>query len=434
MAEANYSSLSSILTEQYGEVFSTMNDEVPLLAELDANTEGIRDAVNGKFAVHGLVTGRNPGVTHGSTTDAFPTAGRQSYERMEIPLRLQMGRGSINGSVFRNLGKKGTVGAFDAVDAEMKGLFDAAKRDRGRVVFGDGTGRLATCGTTSNSTTVNLAATTTSTQYRQLQELADSNALLDVGTLATPTSEGDGVTITAVSESADTITVSSAIDTAGTDFLFRAGAGGDTDGTYRIDDGQKEATGLRRLVTNNGGTYDPTGGLYNVSHNQFSGGVFANSGTDRPITEDLLLDAAMDQSILAANGEFADSYVMGSGVYRELVKHLSSLRRNTEKITRDKGGTSGITWDVLPQGPGSEAKSPIVWWDRDCPEGELFGLHMGSLDRYEDPDGVDWFDVDGNVFNRVTNYWSVEFSFTYLWEFATHMRNTCFVIRDIDQS
>lgn len=440
MAETGYSSLSDILTEDYKEITDQINDDVPIVREMESNSEAVQDRADGKYAVHGLRIGRNQGVQHQSTTDDLPTAGRNEWKRTEIPLRLQSGRGQINVTVMRNLGPAGTIAAVDTAAREVEDLVSSLRRERGRIIFNDGTGKIAQAGTTNNSTTVALTSAT-ETQLLQLEEMvgdgSSSGALLHIGTVADSdaASGASGVRLDAVDTTNGTLTVGTAITTTSSHYVFRKNSGGDTDGTYRIDDGQKEATGLLRLVNDGTATYEPTGGLFNVDPSsvpQWKATVHSNSGTNRQLTDRLLLSAINKQQRIS--GKTARMYVTGQLVFESFVDYMTSIRRNVEDITSDKGGTSGITFSSLPAGTRSDPVKGMVTWDRDCPENKLFGLCMDSLAYYEDPEGAALFSYDGNQFSRVANKLAVEFTVFGLYEFAVLQRNANFRIDDLAQS
>jgi hypothetical protein len=110
----------------------------------------------------------------------LPTAGYQGYAEERISLRYNYGRIQLSGPVIRAM--KSDKGSFTrAVDSESKGVVRDLKQDVERQLFGTSDGVIATCTTTTGSTTVvNLATTTTAVQMRQFR----INMRVDIGTVA----------------------------------------------------------------------------------------------------------------------------------------------------------------------------------------------------------------------------------------------------------
>ena len=149
------STFDAILKTQYlGPIREQLNSSSVLYSRLEKN----EDSVVGKNFTIPLHYGRNEGVGARAEGGTLPTAGNQAYKECIVPMRYQYGRIQITGPTIK--AARSNEGAFlRAVDSEMRGLERDMKSSMNRQAFGDGTGALTVCGTTSASTTVVVAST-----------------------------------------------------------------------------------------------------------------------------------------------------------------------------------------------------------------------------------------------------------------------------------
>src|SRR5690606_6888949 len=169
--------------------------------------------------------------------------------------------------------------------------------------------------------------------------------VVDIGTVAAPTTVASARTITAVNTSTPSITISGASvsTTSGTHFVFRSGAGGVGVETH----------GLQEIVAS-------SGTLFNIdpaSHPEWVSYVKdANSG---PIN-DTLLEETMDEIDLAS-GEEIDLWLCSYGVFRAYGDYLSVMKRAPNTVDL-KGGFKGLS--IL-----SGSREAKLTRDRDIPDG-----------------------------------------------------------------
>ena len=152
-----------------------------------------------------------------------------------LPVRKDDGNGDWSLMMVTKNGvtKKSDAGSFlQVLKAELDGLRNDLRRDMARQVYGDGTARIAKCGTTSTASVVVLAADAASgTDVFAGKEAIRKGhlyvgMLVDIGTVAAPTTIASGREITAVDYDNGTITISGAtVSTTSSHFIFRAGAG-----------------------------------------------------------------------------------------------------------------------------------------------------------------------------------------------------------------
>lgn len=378
-----------------------LNNANVLSAIIEKKTED----VEGRRAVLSLHLGRNSGVGARGENGALPTAGSQVYAEERVPIRYNYGRIQVSGPVIAAM--KSDKGSFTrAIESESKRVVDDLKREVNRQRWGTSNGVIATTGTTSTSTTVVLAATTTLTQLRQLEV----GSVVDIGTVASPTSVATARKITAVDRANKTVTIDgAAVSTNGTQFLFRSGAGGATTA-------QKELTGLQTIVSDSGELFNVDPATYPI----WKSYVDSNSGTLRA-PSDSLFEEAMDE-ISIESGVDPDIIITTAGVNRAYAASLKSQKRyaNTQEL---KGGFKALTVET---GRASIA----LTWDRDCPSNQAYVLTSAHLTEHRQADWS-WMDQDGAVLSRVANTDAYEGTMYCYHEQTTDRRAAHGVIKDL---
>jgi hypothetical protein len=307
----------------------------------------------------------------------------------------------------------------------MEGIKKDAMKDVNRQLWGTSNGVIAQCGTTTTSATVVLASTTGSTALRQL--FFDGGMVVDIGTVASPTTVASARTITAVDETNKTITISGAtISTTSSHFVFRSGAGGASSNTGQPGDGQIELTGLQTIV-------DDTAVLHTInpsSQPKWKSYVNSNGGTNRSITETLITGSIM--KTLTNSGKKPSLLVSAEGVNLAISNLLLSLKRNMEQ-TSLKGGYAGIQfYSPSVSGKGDEAPTAL-YADFDCPNNRLYGINPEVLTYHQVGDGFQFMDLDGAVMNRKPDVDAYEATLYAYGELACRQRNAHFVIKDITE-
>ena len=398
------SAADSALKEDYQPaVREQINQAVMALQQFEKNSTDIE----GRRAVLSIHTQRNSGVGARLDGGALPTAGNQGYKEERVPLHFNYGRIQISGPTIRAM--KSDRGSFvRAVDSETKGVTNDVRRDVNRQVFGTADGVIATTGTTAASTTVQLAATTSLVQMRQLEV----GMVVDIGTVAAPTSVIAGATISAVSLANLTITIGSAISTTNnTHKVFRSGAGGAVGGV-----GQAEISGLQAIVLDSGVIFnvDPSvTPIWAAVNNN-------NSGTLRAPTENLL--AKVMHTVKINGGEDLNLWLTSDGVFRAYSNNLTAIKRFPNTLTL-KGGFEALS---ITAGGGEVGLA----WDRDAPSNTAFGVNTSHLIQFQMSDW-EFMQEDGSVLFRVAGFDAYEATLFKYHELATDKRNAHAVLKDL---
>lgn len=404
MAGLTLTLADAVLKEDYkGPLRKQINDMNVLSAQVAKN----RDDIYGRRAIVPLQISRNTGVGARLEGEQMPTAGNQGTVDQIVSLRSNYGRIRLTRQVISRMEKD--RGAFvRAVALEMDGLRDDSARDYNRQEWGTSDGVLATCGVTTASNVVVLAATT---PEQVLVNFAEG-MLIDIGTVASPQTIAAARTITAVDFTNKTITISGAVvTTSGIHFVFRNGSGGS-------GANQRELTGITTMVSATGALF----GVDPATYFSWASIDESNAGTARPVSENIVTKAMMRARNRGGQADF--TLYAEDQAYRAAVNNLAAKHRlvNTLKL---EGGHSAVAY-VLG---GKEY--PLVA-ERDAPVGKIYGLSHPKLVEYVDEDWQ-WEDMDGSALHLAMDgthsfeaYW---FKFS---EFATVQRNAHFLLGDLE--
>lgn len=418
---ASLSTVDAILKDDYKDYIEQLNQATFLLSQIETR----RDTVTGRIARHAIHLGRSSGVGARGENGTLPTAGNQAYATVPVPVRYVYGRIQLSGPTIRQAVTD--RGAFvDALDAEMSGIRRDAMKDVNRQLWGTSNGVIAQCGTTSSSNTVVLAATTGTTALRNL--FFDGGMVVDIGTVASPTTIAAARTVTSVDESAKTIVISGGtVSTTSSHFIFRTGAGGASSNSGQPNDGQIELTGIQTIV-------DDTAVLHTInpsSQPKWKSYVNSNGGTNRAVTETLITGSIM--KALINSGKKPSLLVSSEGVHMSVANLFLSLKRNMEQ-TQLKGGYAGIQY-YSPSVSGQGDEGPTVLYaDFDCPNNRLYGINPESLVWHQVGEGWQFMDLDGAVMNRKPDIDAYEATLTCYAELACKQRNSHFVIKDLTET
>lgn len=416
----SFSTANSILKEDYKDLVDQLNQKFFILQMIE-NLPA--DDVVGKRAYHALHVTRSSGVGNRAEAGTLPTASNQGYTNAYVPMRFAYGRIQINGPTIKAM--QTSKGAFlKAVDSEMQGITNDLKRDLNRQIWGTSDGVIATCGTTTTSTTVVLL-NATATQVRQLW--ADGGMVIDIGTVASPTAVASARTVTGYTGTASiTISGANVSTTSSTHKIFRTGNGGATDNSGTVNDGQKELTGLQTIVNSSGTLHAVDPSTYPV----WAATVDGNSGTNRAPTESLINKNIHAAEVLS--GDTVDLLLCNYGVHENIAADMRSMRRNIDTVAL-KAGYSGIRWSIAGEFD-NDSPDKVLKLERDTPNNKLFGLSSKGLVSYSMSDGFEWMDMDGAVLSRVSNTDAYEATlFRYL-DIACKRRSSHFRIDDLSEA
>ena len=314
------------LKEVYlGVVSEQLNTSVnPLLAKINQTTNDVWGSEIKKVAPFGI----NGGVGAGTETGDLPTAASNNYEQFTLSLKNLYGKIEISDKAMRS--SMNSAGAFvNLLNAEMEGLIKASAFNLGRMLYGDGTGKLAQI--VDNGTTEIEVDT-----VRNLVEGMMVDVLKNSGTAISGLSAKriasidrankkitlEGVTLTAHD-----------VQTTQSDTFFIC-----VQGSYG-----KELTGLGAIFTN-------SGTLYGLSKSTYSWLIpYMSDLTTNNATVDI--SDVKIQTVLDNLEETFDSKIdyicCSSGVKRNYQNYFSQYRTNVDYMDL-AGGYKAISYNGIP--------------------------------------------------------------------------------------
>jgi hypothetical protein len=370
---ASLSTLSNILKDFYlPPVVEQLNNKVLLFKRLDSSN----DELVGNQAVIPLHKDRSGGIGPAGENVALPAAGSQGYAKAVYDIKPQYGRIRVTGLAMEKTAKQ--AGAFlQALKSEIDGIRQDLQRDMARQAYGDGTGLIAQCGTTTASATVVLA-----NKEALRKGHLYIGMIVDIGTAADARAIATGREITDVNLATPSVTISGATVTTGaTHFVSRSGAALATTGGAVA---AGEINGLANLVSAAAAT---VGGINEAT----AGNSFWANLRDTS-TSTLSSDALVQNmnQVNLAGGEIS-AMISTYGLQRKLFGLLQSQVRYVEPL-KIEGGFRTLEFN---------GHSFIA--DRDAPFGRIYFLDEKHIKVFANRDWH-WLDEDGNILKWVTGY------------------------------
>lgn len=398
-----------------------------------------RKDVSGEMAVLSLRTGRNEGMNFIGEGGLLPEPGRQRYQRATYRMRYDYIRILFTGpSVASSRNERGAF--IRVLDAEIRGAAQDKIHDNNRVMFGDGSGRLATVAglATTDLEIENPGGFVNTGPGIQYVRPGMRLGVVEAGSTDLRTLNGAGALggiVTSVDPSTNEITMSDAagasIDFSGGtvaagDYLVKvseAGPGSAT--TYTLSYSYlNEPFGLAALVDegNPHGGATPTPNFHNVGSIDASAVAVWNAAViDSPgapvlFTQDKL-QQAHDALDLLSDGHVG-LWITTHGIRRQYLNQLVANKRYVNSMSLD-GGWSALEYNGKPL---------VV--DKDCTRGRIYGLDLDTLHLFEETDYA-WIDQNGSILHRLENQDAFQATLYKYWQMGTNARNRNVVIKDL---
>ncbi|MBO5045843.1 MAG: phage major capsid protein [Clostridia bacterium] len=300
----------------------------PLLAKIKMSTADVWGRDVRKLVRFGV----NGGIGAGTEDGALPTAGGNNYAQFVASLKNLYGTVEISDKAIR--ASANNEGAFvNLLNDEMEGLVKSSAFNFGRMLFGDGSGKLATVSSASGSVYT-----------------VDTVAAVAEGMIVDVYQAGSAVAtarkITAVDRAKRTVTLSGAAitDAVGSIFVVQ--------NSYGL-----EITGLQAI-------FSDSDTLYGVSRAQ-NGWMNAYKQTNVGAITEGKIQKAIDY-LEEVSGSGVNFIVCSWGVRRALAEALAKYKQ-AETMTLE-GGFRAISFNGIP-----------VFADRFCPEGTMYLLNTDDF-------------------------------------------------------
>lgn len=314
------STADNALKEVYlGVVSNQLNTATnPLLAKINQTTSDVWGKEIRKIAPYGI----NGGIGAGTEDGDLPISAGNNYAQFILTLKNLYGRLEISDKAVR--ASETSAGAFvNLLNAEMEGLIKASSFNLGRMLYGDGTGFLATI--SSNTTELITVDSVTNLMEGMVVDIVSSNGDVDKS----------GLRIKSIDRSAKTVTFTV------TPTMTANGLASHklcVQGSYN-----NEITGL-------GAIFKSTGSLYGLQRSAYSWMTpymkdISASSTKTNISE-TTMQSAIDELEEVYDSK-VDFIVCSSGVKRNYQEYLSSYRSNID-ILNLEGGFKAISYNGIP--------------------------------------------------------------------------------------
>jgi hypothetical protein len=335
----------------------------------------------GNFVEYEARVGRNEGSGWASEDGALPSAGRQQYVDVRIPMRYAYSRGRLTKQVMEH-SSTNKFAAAQALDQEMQGIIKDLAHNTARTIFGDGRGILAFVNGTATSTTQTLDSPGGWAGAVNGARFISKTAI--VGTINPATGllrSGSVTTVTNTAASGLTITVSPSVTWTDNDYVVKVHNLSATD----VADSSfgKEAMGLQGLIDD--GTYVATlHGVNRTTYPIFASTVIPSVG---PMSSDVFQRGA-DVADERGGGDISD-LIMHHSVRRAYLATMEGERRYSgSDLSNPDGGTKAMKKGRMTFG----GIGIIV--DKYAPYGIVFGVDRSGLKRYTAIAG-EWINDDG---------------------------------------
>ena len=393
MAGATLTTFDAVLKEDYGrKLRSTINTRRILMSRLARTSES--SDFTGRRAVVPINLRPSQSVGARAEGGTTPAPQNQTYDDLLVPMVYNYGTAKFTLPAIKATASD--MGAFERVmDAEMRGLERDARNDINRQMQGDGFGAIGRVdGEISSATTLVLDS----------GHSVKRNMVIDVWTAKIDGSQNiNSVTVTAVSGNNLTIASSSAADNA---WVFREDSRGE------------EMMGIQGIVDST--TYVTNlHGISRSDYPEFAAQILDNSGTNRPVTLDLL-----QQGFLQAEQQAEADISLGLTTYnlwRKIGNLMAPDRRYTPSMSLS-GGFTALDFNGKP-----------IVADRDTPANNFYWLDESTFTRYELADW-DFDDTDCNILHKVSNEASYEALLYYYAELSCTDPANNVNIRDLSET
>lgn len=305
---------NALKTVYLGVVSNQLNTNAnPLLGKIKQTTKDVWGKEVRKLAPYGI----NGGIGAGAETDALPSAAGNNYVQFISDLKNLYGKIELSDKAIR--ASENNAGAFvNLLNDEMEGLIKASSFNFGRMIFGDGSGLLATI------TGIDEAKVITCDSVRNLIE----GMVIDIYNADTKVASGYRVTYV------DRVNKKVHINFP-TDFTTTITAGYTI---YVQNSKGYEITGLGKI-------FSDSDTLYGVSRTKYPW-LSPYQKTNAGEISDGLIQSAID-FLDEVSGSNVNYIACSSQVRRAYQEYLGAFRRNID-IMELAGGYKALTYNGIP--------------------------------------------------------------------------------------
>lgn len=345
----------ALKTLYLGVVSNQLNTSInPLFSKIKQSTSDVWGKEIRKLAPYGL----NGGIGAGTETGDLPLSGQNNYAEFNLTLKNLFGTIEISDKAIR--ASQNSAGAFvNLLNAEMEGLIKAASFNFGRMLYGDGSGILATIVSSSGGNyTVD-----------SVKNLIEGMIIDFLPGSAENIVNGKGARILKINRAGNSFTVDKNVT-------------GLTTASYITvqNSHNNELTGLSKVFSQSGEIY----GLNKADFNW----LIPYRNTASVSVSDSAIQKAID-NIEETSGSNVNFLVCSAGVKRAYQDYLNTYRRNIDTLDL-AGGYKAISYAGIP-----------LISDRFCPAKTLYLLNTDEFTLHQLCDWA-WLEgEDGKVIKQI---------------------------------
>ena len=300
LKDAYLSAVSNVLNTQTN----------PLFAKIKQSNND----VYGRQIIKSAPIGINGGIGAGTETGVLPAANGNNYIQLKTTLKNLYGSLEISDKAVR--ASASNSGAFiDLLSAEMEGLLNSSKFNLSRMLYGDGTGCVATVTSVADGTI----------KMDSVKNLIEG-MVVDVYTSAGVKTATSGLRISYVDRMNKSVTFTTPATLAEGQKLYVQGSK------------DNEITGI-------GAIFADTDSIYGLSRADNKWLKPYTSSAEQEISDDVI-QTAID-FLQENSGSNVDIITCGSAVRRVYLKYLACYRRNVDVIEME-GGYKAISFAGIP--------------------------------------------------------------------------------------
>lgn len=315
------------------------NSVNPLLSAIEKSTNDVWGKEVKKLAIYGL----NGGIGAGTEDGDLPDAVGNNYEQFVVTLKNLYGTIEISDKAIR--ASENNSGAFvSLLNAEMEGLLKASSFNFGRMIFGDGSGKIATVVSVANGVvTLNSVK---NVMEGMVVDFRTTNGAIIPG--------AESRKILSVDRAEKKIVLSGVALT----------SDGIDEGTILTVQGSfnNEITGLGAIF----GEGDSLYGLSKTTHKWLKPYTLENAGAISEAKIQLALDTIEENSGSAVN------FIVCSWGVRRALQALFQTSRRTLDTMELAGGYKAMSYNGIP-----------IVADRFCPEGTMYLLNTNDFTLHQ---------------------------------------------------
>lgn len=344
---------NALKTLYLGVVSDQLNTKVnPLLAKIKQSTADVWGKEVRKLVPYGA----NGGIGAGTEDGDLPAAAGNNYKQFCLTLKNLYGTIEISDKAIR--ASANNSGAFvNLLNAEMEGLIKASKFNFGRMLFGDGSGKLATVSSVSGNTV-------TMDSVSNVIEGMVVDFMTPSGATYTGVSGATGRRILSIDRANKTVTLN----------------GGALTGVVSENDIVTVQGSFGKEITGLGAIFGNSTSLYGITRSENLWLTPKTVAAKEGVIDDSTIQKVVDELEDVA-GSTANFIVCNSGVRRAYQNYLTSNRTNVDTINLD-GGFKAISFGGIP-----------VVTDRFSPSGNMYVLNTDEFTLHQ---LCDWRWLEGD--------------------------------------